>query len=291
MTPLLLLSDTNIHIGINNCVKIFILLVMTWNPLKRNYLTQRPTSAAPLLSHTEEKELDLVVQRLIYIENAIRKLTKEMKKYIAALVNLDKADQRLSINLTSCGLVQNNSEYRQIVEEYFSVAAQVGKKIQDVTNLCHKTFIEPLKKLRNEFVTIAAAITKREDLVATWKYSYNRVKKLQEKKDRTASHIAKLEKERRIEETAAKDLKTIHTQLLTELPVFLERRVEYINPCIHAVIMIQLNYYGCVTQLYTQLMPMQYLELTSNIIVSEEEYQCIVKTELNKLRALTIVKE
>ncbi|XP_025152686.1 bridging integrator 3 homolog isoform X3 [Harpegnathos saltator] len=278
MTPLLLLSDTNIHIGINNCVKIFILLVMTCrNPLKRNYLTQRPTSAAPLLSHTEEKELDLVVQRLIYIENAIRKLTKEMKKYIAALVNLDKADQRLSINLTSCGLVQNNSEYRQIVEEYFSVAAQ--------------TFIEPLKKLRNEFVTIAAAITKREDLVATWKYSYNRVKKLQEKKDRTASHIAKLEKERRIEETAAKDLKTIHTQLLTELPVFLERRVEYINPCIHAVIMIQLNYYGCVTQLYTQLMPMQYLELTSNIIVSEEEYQCIVKTELNKLRALTIVKE
>lgn len=160
-----------------------------------------------------------------------------------------------------------------------------------MTSLCHKTFIEPLKKLRNEFVTIAAAITKREDLITTWKYSYNRVKKLQEKKDRTANHIAKLERERRVEDAAAKDLKTIHTQLLMELPVFLEKRLEYINPCIHAVIMIQLNYYGCATQLYTQLMPMQYSELISSITLSEEEYQRVIRSELNRLRALTIVKD
>lgn len=60
------------------------------------------------------------------IESTIRKLTKEMKKYIGALVNLDRADQRLSMNLISCGLAQNNDEYRKIVEEYFSVAAQVS---------------------------------------------------------------------------------------------------------------------------------------------------------------------
>lgn len=158
-------------------------------------------------------------------------------------------------------------------------------------SLCHKTFIEPLKKLRNEFVTIATAITKREDLVTIWKYSYNRVKKLQEKKDKTASHIAKLERERRAEEAAAKDLKTIHTQLLVELPVFLEKRLEYISPCIHAVIMIQLNYYGCATQLYTQLMPMHHSEFVSSVTIPEEQYQQVVRTELNKLRALTIVKD
>lgn len=265
---------------------------MTWNPLKKNYLTQRPTAAPPLLSHTEDKELDLVVQRLIYVESAIRKLTKEMKKYIGALVNLDRADQRLSTNLSSSGLVQNNDDYRRIVEEYFSVAMQVGKNIQEMTSLCHKTFIEPLKKLRNQFAAIAAAIAKREELVATWKYSYNRVKKLQEKKDRTASHIAKLERERRTEETAAKDLKTIHAQLLTELPTFLEKRLEYINPSIYAMITIQLNYYGRATQLYTQLMPTQHSsEFLSSIIASEEEYQETINAQLNRLKALTIVKD
>lgn len=60
------------------------------------------------------------------VESAIRKLTKEMKKYIGALENLDKADQRLNMNLISCGLAQNNDEYRRIVEEYSSVATQVS---------------------------------------------------------------------------------------------------------------------------------------------------------------------
>ncbi|XP_012525809.1 bridging integrator 3 [Monomorium pharaonis] len=265
---------------------------MTWNPLKKNYLTQRPTSAPPLLSYAEDKELDTVVQKLIYVESAIRKLIKEMKKYIGALANLDRADQRLSTNLINCGLAQNNNECRRIVEEYYSVATQVGKSVQEVGSLCHKTFIEPLKKFRNEFMTISVAITKREELVTTWKTMYNRVKKLQEKKDRTASHIAKLERERRTEEAAAKELRTIHAQLLTELPTFLGRRLEYINPSIHAVIMIQLNYYGHATQLYTQLMPIQYSsEFTSSTIVPEEEHQRIINTELNRLRALTIVKD
>lgn len=161
-----------------------------------------------------------------------------------------------------------------------------------MTSLCHKTFIEPLKKFRNEFVTIAAALTKREDLVTTWKYLHNRVKKLQEKKDKTASHIAKLERERRAEEAASKELKTVHAQLLTELPTFLEKRLEYINPSIHAVIMIQLNYYGHTTQLYTQLMPARYSsEFALSSTVTEEEYQQVVSTELNRLRTLAIVKD
>lgn len=172
-----------------------------------------------------------------------------------------------------------------------SLHHQVGKNVQEVTSLCQKTFIEPLKKFRNEFATIATALTKREDLVTTWKYLYNRVKKLQEKKDKTANHIAKLERERRAEEAASKELKTVHTQLLTELPAFLEKRLEYINPSIHAVIMIQLNYYGHTTQLYTQLMPIRYSsEFTLNS-TTEEEYQQVVSTELNRLRALTIVKD
>lgn len=60
------------------------------------------------------------------VEDTIRKLTKEMKKYIGALENLDRADQRLSTNLINCGLAQNDDEYRKIVEEYSSVAVQVG---------------------------------------------------------------------------------------------------------------------------------------------------------------------
>lgn len=264
---------------------------MTWNPLKKNYLTLRPSSAHPLLSYAEDRELDAAVRRLIYIEDTIRKLTKEMKKYLEAIVNLDRADQRLSMNLTTCGLTHISDEFRRIVEEYHSITMQVGKTVQEMAALCHKTFIEPLKKLRDEFAFIAAAIAKREELVNAWKCSYNRVKKLQEKKDRTANHIAKLERERRAEEAAAKELKTIHAQLLVELPMFLDKRLEYIKPSVHALIMIQLDYYGNTTKLFTHLMPTHDTSQSPGAAIPEEEYQQTINNQISRIRGLTIVKD
>ncbi|XP_076292246.1 bridging integrator 3 homolog [Lasioglossum baleicum] len=264
---------------------------MTWNPLKRNHLTQRPTPAQPLLSHTEDRDLDVAVQRLIYVEDTIRKLTKEMKKYVEAVTNLDRADQRLTLNLTTCGLGHLSDEFRKVLEDYHSVTTQVGKTVQDMAILCQRTFIEPLKKLRDEFALIAAAIAKREELVNNWKYSYNRVKKLQEKKDRTANHIAKLERERRAEEIAAKELKTVHAQLLVELPSFLDKRLDYIKPSVHALIMIQLDYYGSTTKLFTQLMPIpNVLGSPSSAMIPEQEYQQSIAVQMNRIKSLTIVK-
>lgn len=48
-----------------------------------------------------------------------------MKKYLQAVVNLDRADQRLSMNLTTCGLAHISDEFRRIVEEYHSITTQV----------------------------------------------------------------------------------------------------------------------------------------------------------------------
>ncbi|XP_017890284.1 bridging integrator 3 homolog [Ceratina calcarata] len=265
---------------------------MTWNPLKKNHITQRPTPVPPLLTHAEDRELDIAVQRLIYVEDTIRKLIKEMKKYVEAVMYLDKSDQRLTYNLTTCGLAHFDNEFRKVVEDYHSVTTQIGKTVEEMSILCQKTFIEPLKKLRDEFVLIAVAIAKREELVAVWKCSYNRVKKLQEKKDRTASHIAKLERERRMEEAAAKELKTVHAQLLSELPTFLEKRLEYIKPSVQALIMIQLDYYGSSTHLFTHLMPLPNAAGSpSSAMIPEEEYQTIVSDQINRIRALTIVKD
>ena len=52
-------------------------------------------------------------------------MVKEMKKYLNTLEHLDTADQRLTTNLSSCGLVHINDEFRKIVENYHSVTTQV----------------------------------------------------------------------------------------------------------------------------------------------------------------------
>ncbi|XP_015607255.1 bridging integrator 3 [Cephus cinctus] len=265
---------------------------MTWNPLKRNHLTQRPNPAPPLLSHEEDRDLDVAVQKLIYVEESIRKMTKEMKKYLEIVSQLDRVDQRLSMNLSTSGLAHVSDEFRRIVEEYHSVTTQVGKNVQEMTALCQKTFLEPLKKLRDEFVYIAAAVAKREELVTIWKTAYQRMKRLEMKKERTGTHIAKLERERRTEEAAAKDLRTVHAQLLSELPAFLDKRLEYIKPSVHALIMIQLNYYGNTTRLFTQLMPVENSRVSpGSATMSDTEFDKIISTELSRIRDLTIVKD
>lgn len=121
--------------------------------------------------------------------------------------------------------------------------------------------------------------------------AYTNFKKYQEKKEKTASHYVKLEKERKLEEQASKDLKIHHARLISELPVFLEKRLEYLNPTVNALIAIQLEYYGNSTKLFTQLMPVSGSETSTSSMISEEEYDEKINSEFSKIKNLTIVKK
>ena len=114
------------------------------------------------------------------------------------------------------------------------------------------------------------------------------MKKLQEKKDRTANHIAKLERERDLEESAAKKLKNFHTELLQELQTFLNKRLDYIKPSVHALIMTHLEYYGSITNTFTQIMSSDSVNRGK---VSDEEFQQLISTQVNRIKGLTIVKD
>ncbi|KAF7993238.1 hypothetical protein HCN44_006298 [Aphidius gifuensis] len=253
---------------------------MTWNPRKKCFLTQRPTSAHPLLTPAEDRDLDVAVQQLIHVESSTLKLMKQTKLYLEAICNLDKADQKLTTNLSTSGLVYLSDNFRQIVEDYHSVTNQVGKAVQEMVNLTQKTFLEPLKKLRDKFSLVAEALVKREELLTVWKTSYNRLKKLQEKKDKTANHVAKLEREKRAEDIAAKELKAVHLKLLSDFPWFLEKRLEYVKPSVHALIMIQLDYYGNTTKLFTQLMPaFDNSSSPASFAISDEDYNAKIQKQ------------
>ncbi|KAJ8681573.1 hypothetical protein QAD02_017365 [Eretmocerus hayati] len=261
------------------------------NPLRKSFVVQRPTPAPPCLSIAEDRELDIAVQRIIHIESTIRHMIKEMKRYVSALEQLDAADRRLTTNLSACGLVHMNDDFRRIVEDYHSVTTQVGKTMQDTVALFQRTFIEPLKKLREEFIYIRDALLRREDLVNIWKTAHGNLKKYQEKREKTASHHVKLERERKAEDAASKELKIYHAKLLAELPMFLEKRLEYLKPTVHALIAIQLDFYGNSTKMFTQLMPVpNSSESPTSAMVPEDEYNQIINKHFNQIKNLTIIK-
>lgn len=162
--------------------------------------------------------------------------------------------------------------------------------------LFKETFIEPLKKLREEFAIIAAELVKREELVTMWKESYFRLRKTQEKRDKTASYVARLEKDKDLEESAGKKLKAFHSELQMELKVFLVKRLDYIKPSVHALIMIQLDHYGSMTNafkqpnsIFTNSNSSDSMSTTSKI--SDDDYQQSIIAQVNRIKALTIVKD
>ena len=74
--------------------------------------------------------------------------------------------------------------------------------------------------------------------------------------------------------------------------MFLDKRLEYIKPSIHALIMIQLDYYGSTTHLFTHLMPIPNAsESPSSAMIPENEYQQAMANQINRIRGLTIVKD
>lgn len=145
--------------------------------------------------------------------------------------------------------------------------------------------------MREEFVFIRDALIKREELVYNWKIAHTTLKKYQEKREKTASHHVKLERERKSEEQASKELKIYHSRLISELPMFLEKRLEYLKPTLHALIAIQLDYYGNSTKMFTQLMPVPNAsESPTSAMLSEEVYNQTLNSHFNKIRNLTIIK-
>uniref|UniRef100_A0ABD2W3R9 BAR domain-containing protein n=1 Tax=Trichogramma kaykai TaxID=54128 RepID=A0ABD2W3R9_9HYME len=260
------------------------------NPLRKQYITTRPTPAYPCLTAEEDRELDIAVQRIIHVEITTRRMYKEMKKYINAIKQVDSTDQALTSNLVQSGLVHVNDNLRILMEEFHSITTQIGKTVEEAVIFYQKSFLEPLKKLREHFAYIRDALNKREDLVSTWKTAHTNFKKYNDRREKKASDHVKLNKEKIAEEQAGKELKAYHAHLLTELPIFLEKRLEYMKPTLHAFIATQLEYYGNSTRLFTQLMPEKNESGSPNSSMSEEDYQREIDTNFKRIKELTIVK-
>ncbi|XP_011496057.1 PREDICTED: bridging integrator 3 homolog [Ceratosolen solmsi marchali] len=239
-----------------------------WNSLRKQWI-ERPTPAQPCLTISEDSELDMTVRIVKSVERCIKQLEKDIKKYIESIEQLDTADQTLTKNLTSYSLVHANDDFKKLVADYHVATAETclrsllnviiifltkaGKTVQEVVEGYTKTFTEPITALYDSFSRIKASLNKREDLVSIWKKAHANLIKYEAKPDKTAEQCAKLEKQRRVEEEAANELKIFHASLLDELQMFVKERQEYLEPCVNAFLTIQLIYYTQTTEQLNKL--------------------------------------
>ena len=247
---------------------------MAWNPLqKKGNLSTRPTASQGLSSHQEDRQLEIAYVNSKALEDGCRKLGKEvcyillitisamlffcyciiylkMKKYEDCLVLLHEQEQAMASQLYNSSAARDDPSLKSLAEYYQSVVYQMRDNTDDLKQLSRKTVQEPLKKLNPEFAAIANAIKKRDTALNECIKAKAKFEKA-EKLEKTGPNVQKLEQAKRCYSAAREEYDTQNKLLLVELPQFYEKRIDYFQPCLQALVRSQVNYYGETNCLFT----------------------------------------
>ncbi|XP_034255746.1 bridging integrator 3-like [Thrips palmi] len=280
---------------------------MTWNPLKKTHLNTRPSSAYPAITQEDDRNLDILCRYLQSVEDSTRQLQKFMKKYLEAVSNADKAEMKLTSDLSSSSLCHENADLRKLVEDYHSVTVKQSDGTAELSRVTQRTFLEPLKKFGDEFCGLANTLHAHERLIQEWKNIAARVKKLEERGDKMPNTIVKLEREKQNLAAAIKEISTSHKKIMEEFPVFYDKRIDYIQPTLQALVRAQVDYHGNTTRCFTFLVPsgpgVSYSKSgklcepentsrqVSPSLIPEPQFRSIIFEKLGSIRSLSIVKD
>ena len=212
----------------------------------------KPSLSQGLSTHMEDRELEMCFNNLQNLEDNCKKLYKEVKRYEECITNLHKLEQNMSSELSNSPLIQEHENLRKVAENYQSVTYQIGHNTDDLAQLSQKTVVDPLKKLNPEFGAIAGALKRRDTTLnealkakAKWEKA--------DKLEKTGTNVVKAEQAKKAWIAARDDYENQNKLLLLELPQFYDKRVDYFQPSLQALVRSQVNFYGESNGLFTHL--------------------------------------
>lgn len=256
--------------------------------LKKPYLSQRPVLSQGLASSSEDRELEMAFRNLKDLEDHCKKLYKEVRRHEECAAGMHRLERQMASDLSNsplCREYDDTEELRKIAEDYQSVVYQLGHATGDLAHLSQKTVVEPMKKLTAEFGAIAAALRKRDAALTECHKAQTKLDKAL-KAEKTGTNVVKAEQCKAALRTAKEDFDSQNRLLLLELPQFYEKRVDYFQPCLQALIRSQVDYYGESTRLFTHLVSKC---PNSSVLRSDKDFQEDLEKNLDEIRALSIV--
>lgn len=203
-------------------------------------------------SLADDRQMEINYVNLKTMEENTRNLAKEMCRYEECVGKLQDFELCLSSSLLNCSLCREDPPLRSVAECYHSVVYQTRDHTENLKMIARRTVAEPCKKLGPEFNNVASALKKRELAI---KECHNAIAKHDKivKAPKTGQNIVKLTQAKRALESAQEELDSQNKLLLLEMPQFHEKRLEYFQPCLQALVRSQVNYYGETNALYTHM--------------------------------------
>lgn len=250
---------------------------MAWNPLRKPALCQKPALSQGLASYDDDRMLELTYNKLQEMEENTKKVYKEIKTTEECLLELHKAEDKLASDLSNSQICQEDEELKAMCNQYGDAVYQMGHRTEDLVDLSQRTVVEPLKKLSGEFAQIQNAVKRRDLTLAETQRAQSKFEK-QEKLEKTGQNIVKTEQLRKGFQSAKDDFEKQNRLLIMELPELYERRVDYFQPSLQALVCSQVDYFGECTTLFSRFPGSR-----------TGAYETTMDKQINQIKALSIV--
>lgn len=254
---------------------------MSWNIFKHF------TSTAPkktVISKEEENEFSREVTKIEVLDDATKRLYKDLKKSMEAMSMLSKHQCRIGHNLAASPVLNTEEELKSL-ELISKSVGQIEELTHEMNSQTTKVMVEPMKKFSLIFPSIYLVLKKREQYLQEYTRCQVKVEKYEDK-ERTGQNLAKLSAAKKGLATAKETFEKLNNELMKELPEFFEGRLDYFQPCFEALIKAQVEYYSKCFKIYAELAPdLEYRET----VISDEDFEDEIQQKMADIRGLSIV--
>lgn len=181
--------------------------------------------------------------------------------------------------------IEGNPEGIQACEQYQAVVEELKASLAPELEMIETRIIRPADELMEVIKLIRKSAVKRDHKQLDYDRHRTTLKKLQEKKDRTAKDEKALYQAENCVELATEEFNTYNDLLKTELPKLFELEREFIRPLFQSFYYMQLNVFYTLHD-RMQSLNIPYFDLTNDIEAAFEKKRGDVQEQAE---ALTIV--
>ncbi|KAM9194317.1 bridging integrator 3 isoform 2-T2 [Dugong dugon] len=277
-----------------------------------------------IIPKTVERDFEREYGKLQQLEDQTKRLQKDMKKSTDADLAMSKSAVKISLDLLSNPLCEQDQEFLKMVTALDTAMKRMDAFNQEKVNQIQKTVIEPLKNFTtNEaalksdpcllelepngekprllpttmaahhlpgrfgsvFPSLNMAVKRREQALQDYRRLQAKVEKYEEK-EKTGPVLAKLHQAREELRPVRDDFEAKNKQLLDEMPRFYNSRLNYFQPSFESLIRAQVVYYSEMHKIFGDLT--QQLDQPGH---SDEQQERENEARLSELRALSIVAD
>ena len=172
-----------------------------------------------------------------------KKLNEESKRLRDCILAVNQYESKMTTDLSNSVLCQEEEQLRSVVEEWHTFTIESIKNGEEFATTIQKTIREPLKRWQNAFNEIKAAIKRYEQLKCDL-IKYNNKKQKYSEKEKTSNNILKLKNATESLANTQNDYHLMTQTLNKEIPLFIERRIDYFQPSLAALIRAEAQYWG-----------------------------------------------